>query len=474
VSKAEAEALYNSGKKPTVKKLLGYFKEIKRLREKIANLEKNSQNSSKPPSSDSPEDKQKRTENSEKKKSGRKPGGQPGHQGNKRDLIPVEEVDEVIPCYPEECRSCKHFRRCKKNQRVGEPLRWQQTEIPPIEPRVTEYQVFDLSGVCGKIHKGRLPSDIARSNFGPRLTAICAYFTAVLRVPRRALQECLLTLFRVRLSLGSTQNLLEDTSKALEDTCRELVQELPLQPVVNADETGWHKRWLWIFVVTGFIYFHVAKSRASTVLRDIFGERYTGILCVDRWGAYTKYHKGLFQICWGHLKRDFAGVEKVGENIESDEAIGFAQRMEDLRKKLMSIWYRFKDGELTRKQLIDKSRHTRALIWKCLEQHKDSSQRCVKVLAGRLWKRKQHLFTFISHEGVEPTNNISERGLRSAVQWRKICFGNRSDRGAVLTSRLLTATRTCWLKKRDALEFLVSAITAHRKGQPAPSLLKSP
>ena len=84
----------------------------------------------------------------------------------------------------------------------------------------------------------------------------------------------------------------------------------------------------------------------------------------------------------------------------------------------------------------------------------------------------KHLFTFIFHEGVDPTNNFSERGIRPAVQWRKICFGNRSDNGAVLTSRLLTATRTCWLQKRNALEFLVSTINAYRKSLPAPSLLE--
>lgn len=471
MDRGEAEKLYDSGKEPTVEKLLEYEQENKQLKEKVAKLERNSQNSSKPPSSDSAKGKQERKDNSSRKRSGRRAGGQPGHEGKKRELIAVEEVDEVIPCYPEECRSCRNFHRCKKNHVVGEPFRWQQTEIPPIEPQVTEYQVFTLSGTCGEVHKGRLPSDVGRSNFGPRLTAIIAYFTAVLHVPRRALQECFLTLFQVRLSLGSTQNLLEDTSKALQATCEQLEEALPQQPVVNADETGWYKRWLWVFVVKGFIYFHVAKSRASDVLREVFGERYRGIFCVDRWGAYTKYHKGRLQLCWEHLKRDFAGVEKIGEKIESDEAIEFARRMENLRKRMMAIWYRFKDGELTRKQLIEKSRHIRTLIRKCLNEHKDSPVRCVKVLAGNLWKRKEHLFTFLFHQGVEPTNNISERGLRPAVQWRKICFGNRSDTGAVLTSRLLTATRTCWLKKQDALEFLVSAIAAHRRTEPAPSLL---
>ena len=83
--------------------------------------------------------------------------------------------------------------------------------------------------------------------------------------------------------------------------------------------------------------------------------------------------------------------------------------------------------------------------------------RCIALAANR--------------QGVEPTNNIAERGIRPAVQWRKICFGNRSDNGATLTSRLLTVTRTCWLQKRNPLEFLVDTVTAHRSGQTAPSLI---
>ncbi len=94
-----------------------------------------------------------------------------------------------------------------------------------------------------------------------------------------------------------------------------------------------------------------------------------------------------------------------------------------------------------------------------------------RKLASKLLKRFDHLFTFVYYEGVEPTNNLAERAIRAAVQWRKICFGNRSDNGAVLTSRLLTVTRTCWLQERNPLEYLVDAIIAHRTGNPAPLLL---
>jgi transposase len=260
-------------------------------------------------------------------------------------------------------------------------------------------------------------------------------------------------------------------SDALEPVEKELQEALPSEPVIHADETGWRNRWLWIFVASTFVYFRVATSRGSQVLVDILGIVYQGILCVDRWGAYTKYHKGLMQICWAHLKRDFLWVIQIGHTKQSADAISFAKRMETLRKKLLAVWYRFKEGTISRDELIQHTDPVRSAIRKHLTLYKDSQERCVRTLARNLLKRFDHLFTFIFYEGVEPTNNISERGIRPAVQWRKICFGNRSDNGAVLTSRLLTATRTCWFQKRNPLEFLVDTITAFRSGISAPSLL---
>lgn len=468
-----AERLYDSGKEPTVVKLLEYDAENTKLKRRIAQLERNSTNSSKPPSSDDPQDKGKKSkgENGNDSRK-RKPGGQPGHKGSKRELIPVEEVDSLLHYYPDRCSHCgKELPQDETANEVGETFRWQVTDVEPIKSIITEHQAHTILCECGWQTSAFLPPEVVKSNFGPRLSSIIAYLAAVLHVSRRGTQEFCEILLNVNIALGSVQNLLEDTSEALQPIDKELKEALPKEPVVNSDETGWRDRWLWIFVASRFIYFQVAKSRSSKVLVHIFGKVYKGILCVDRWGAYTKYHKGVFQICWAHLKRDFRGVLKVGEATQSQDAILFAETMEKLRKKLMAIWFRYKKGEVSRAELIKKAKTTRNAMRRCLKQYMYSEERCVQTLAENLLKRFNDLFTFILYEGVEPTNNIAERGIRPAVQWRKICFGNRSDNGAVLTSRLLTVTRTCWLQKRNPLEFLVQAITIHRSAQGAPSLI---
>lgn len=467
----QAEKLYESGKEPTVAKLLEQDAEVQELKRKIANLEKDSTNSSKPPSTDKPGEKGSKPTKKKKKKK-RKPGGQPGHKGSHRNLIPVDEVDEVIAHYPDKCKDCgKELPQDETANVIGDPFRWQVTEIEPIIPKVEEHQCHTTQCDCGCHTTAILPPEVAKSNFGSRLTAIVAYMTGVLRVPRRGIREFCETLLNIKVALGSVQNLLQTTSTALEPADKQLKDALPKEPVINADETGWRDRWLWIFVASTFIYFHVAKTRSFNALVDVLGQVYQGILCVDRWGAYTKYHKGLIQFCWAHLKRDFLGVLKIGQKTDSKEAVNFADTMEKLRKRLMAIWYRFKREDISRAELVKKARPIKAAIKRCLINHMHSEEKCGRSLARNLFKHFDKLFTFIYHEGVEPTNNSAERGIRPAVQWRKICFGNRSDKGAVLTSRLLTVSRTCWLQNRNPLEFLADTITAHRRGEPVPSLL---
>jgi len=472
MNREEAERLYDSGKQPTVEKLLEYDTENAALKERIAGLERNSRSSSKPPSTDSIRDRQQR-DGPPKNSKRRKAGGQPGHPGKHRELLPVDQVDELICCYPPECRGCPHFGVCRTHPVGEQPFRWQVTEVPPLKPTVTEYQLYSLCGRCGQLHRATLPQEVGQSNFGARLTALVGYFTGVLHLPRRAMQDCFQTVFGVTVALGSTQNLLQQTSEAVAPIDQALKDALPRQPVINADESGWYRRWVWIFVTSSFLYFHIAASRGSEVLKRVLGEVYDGILGVDRWGAYTKYHRGLMQLCWEHLKRDIRGIGEIGRKVGSREARAFARRMEYLRKRLMAIWYRYKRGRIGRKRLIRASEPTRRRIEKCLQDYCGSADRTVRSFARRLSKLSRHLFTFVLHEGVEPTNNSSERGIRPAVLWRKICFGNKSDGGAIISARLLTVTRTCWLQKRNALEFLVQAISAYRTGSPAPVLVQA-
>src|SRR5450631_3947761 len=124
-----------------------------------------------------------------------------------------------------------------------------------------------------------------------------------------------------------------------------------------------------------------------------------------------------------------------------------------------------------RGQLLLRSIPIQKRIFALAERHLDSPHREVRNLATALFEHNGRLFTFLEHEGVEPANNSAERTLRTAVQWRKICFGNRSADGELATARLLTVAETCDLQGANILGYLSAAIASHRHRQPAASLL---
>jgi len=101
----------------------------------------------------------------------------------------------------------------------------------------------------------------------------------------------------------------------------------------------------------------------------------------------------------------------------------------------------------------------------------DSDDREVANLANAFGEHFHRLFCFLDEPGVEPTNNTAERALRTAVQWRKISFGNRSRRGEIAIGRLLTVTQTCRMQRRHVLAYLTEAVCCYRRRTPAPLLL---
>jgi hypothetical protein len=126
---------------------------------------------------------------------------------------------------------------------------------------------------------------------------------------------------------------------------------------------------------------------------------------------------------------------------------------------------------LDRRQLIEKSIPLQKKLFALAEAHLDDADREVRNMATALYVHFERLFTFLEREGVEPTNNAAERVLRTAVQWRKISFGNRSRQGELATARLLTVAQSCQRQQRHVLGYLTDAVRCHRRRIAPPSLL---
>ncbi|HEY6373874.1 MAG TPA: IS66 family transposase [Candidatus Sulfotelmatobacter sp.] len=447
-------------------------RQITDLERQLALRKQNSTNSSKPPSSDGLAGEPR--ERGRRKKSRRKVGGQPGHRGAQRPLVPITQVDEIRSILPDQCQHCGHPlpTQIDQVQTAGEPRRHQVTELPPIKARTIEYQCYRVvCPECGESTRAAVPEE-ASGHFGPQLTALIAYLTVVGRMPRRVVEALLGQVLGIDISLGSTQKCWEQVSQAVAAPCQELEQQLKDEPVLNVDETGWRtngaKRFLWAFVAARFVVYTVAATRGSEVLTRLLGAVFRGILCSDRFSAYLKYHSGKAQFCWAHLKRNLLGMVEL---TQSSAVERFCRDALAQHARLFRLWGKFRGGQIDRRQLLLRSIPIQKRIGALAKQHLDSPHREVRNLARALFEHNDRLFTFLEHEGVEPTNNSVERALRTGVQWRKICFGNRSAHGELATSRLLTVSETCDLQRLNILAYLSAAIACHRSHRPIPSLV---
>ena len=261
-------------------------KQIADLERQLATRKKNSTNSSKPPSSDGLAGAQRRR-CSPRKKSGRKPGGQPGHMGQARQR--VENPDRIEEVLPLQCKHCGTAlpQALEQRQTAGDVFCRQIVDLPEvILPVITEYQYPKLiCPCCQQGTRAELRSEHAHE-IGERLTAVISYLIVVRKMTRRDVQATLQDLFGVDISVGSVQKAWEETADAVAAPYTELEQALATEPVLNGDETGSRtngdKRWVWVLCSSWFVFYHIACTRGVEVLVELLGEAFAGILCSDR------------------------------------------------------------------------------------------------------------------------------------------------------------------------------------------------
>ena len=200
-----------------------------------ARLQQDSRTSSRPPSSDPP---QAIATRPRREPGGRRPGGQPGHEGQARALVPVDQVDVVIPVKPEWCPRCQHPLPGEDPQ----PQRHQVAEIPPMRPVITEYQVHRLvCPGCGEATRAEVPPGVPSGGFGPRVQAVAALCTGAYHLSKRTTQSVLADLFGLSMSLGTVANLEHATVQAMAAPVAEARAYVQAQTTAYLDETGWRE-----------------------------------------------------------------------------------------------------------------------------------------------------------------------------------------------------------------------------------------
>jgi len=446
--------------------IIAMWNELQQLRAEVASLREqvnqSSHNSSRPPSSDPPS-----VPARKRRGSGRPPGGQPGHEGRGRRLLPVEQVDVVVPVKPDTCASCGH-------PLVGDdphPQRHQVSEIPPVQVQVTEYQLHTLRCPhCQALTEASWPEGVSHGAFGPRVQALVSLLAGGYRLSKRQIQQLLSDGFGVEMGLGTVSQQEQVISQALAGPVEAAQDYVRQQEAKNVDETGWkenrRRAWLWTVVTRWVSVFAIRGSRGSKVVRQLLGEEIDGVVGSDRYSAYSFLALSHRQVCWAHLRRDF--VKMIDRGGESGE---IGEMLLALTDQMFAWWHRVRDGTLQRTSfqtyMVDHKARMHLYLWlgtTCAQEKTANTCQEILDVESALW-------TFVYREGVEPTNNAAEQALRHGVLWRKSSFGTHSEAGSRFVERVMTAATTLRQQKRDVLAYLTLAAQAAIREQPAPSLV---
>ena len=428
-----------------------------------ARIDQNSSNSSKPPSTEPLHVKRKPPRPTSKKPR----GGQPGHERHSRELVPAGQLTDAVEIKPPACTGCGHA----LDGHDPEPFRHQVAELPEIRPEVVEYRLHRLTcPSCGAANRAKLPADVPRGAFGPRLQAWAGLLSGAYRLSKRQVQRLFADLLGVSISTGMVAKLQRQAGEVLADPMAEIVEAVRGAGAVHVDETGWReqgeKAWLWVGATAGATAFLVRRSRGSDALEALLGEDPGGgrVVISDRFPTYARLPRR--QVCWAHLRRDMQAMIDRGSGGES-----VGRRLLDQSRWVSTWWRRLGEGAITRTTLRSYVAGLKGVVGHLLREGVACGCAWTAKVCRKILEAEVHLWRFAEVEGVTPDNNAAERASRHGVIWRKLSLGTASVAGSRFVERLLSVVETCRQRGRGVAAYLTACFEARRDRLPIPSPL---
>lgn len=448
------------------------LKKIEILEEKIARLEKNSSNSSKPPSSDNPNIGSSditKPESEQRQPGKRKIGGQPRHDGKTRALLPPESVTvRAIRLEESSCRKCGASFTGSEQK---ESLVQQTIELREDPIEVTEYRRAGCRcGKCGEKTYANLPDGVIEDQIcGPRLQALLAYMKGNHGASYTDLCRFCADVLSIEISRSTLCDIIKRVSGALEDPYNELLEYIREEEALNIDESGWKdsgaRYWVWVFCTKLVALFSIQKSRGCIVLNAILGDAFTGTITSDFYGAYISYASKNQQFCLAHLIRDI----KFLTTLPQVETKIFGEKILEYFRKLFKLWHG--RDQIPRQEFLDRCDKLQRKLFTFLT-NSNLEKGAALTMKKRLIKTWESLFRFVEEPTLyQPTNNLAEQTIRAVVRIRNNTQGTRSEWGRTWNSRIFSVLATCKKQSRSPFHFILQAIKAHKFSGSYPSLL---
>jgi transposase len=323
---------------------------------------------------------------------------------------------------------------------------------------------------CKSVVHGWGENEIPNAFIGPDTRAKAAFLRHEIKVSYNDVQRTLHYLCGLTVVPGSIVGFDNKLAEKAEPLYEELKQSLQETAFIHVDETGWKRDWLWIFTNPDIAFFHIDESRGSKVVIEHFGKFYNGVLISDFWSAYrSKVGAFAKQKCLTHLLRDIRDLlkdEKLDLKVKA-----FLEGVKDLlrdaiRLHNMSSAFSRNEYRSAKKDILKRFKKLRSNPE--LEHHETDNIR------KRLINFKDELFVFLKYPMVSPTNNPAEQGIRNAVLFRKITFGNMTNRGKRNVSIIMTIIRTAKLRGLNPVKVLQRALTGTEKLELSTAMVGAP
>jgi predicted RNA-binding Zn-ribbon protein involved in translation (DUF1610 family) len=409
------------------------------------------------------------------------PGGQPGHPLWQRNVLTKEEATKIFILGQElENSPCPHcgesLVRAPERDEVKERL------ILPdviVEKEYSEVYAF-YCPKCGKYHTAKVPDGFWDDDLlDESILSLFTLFKGKISISMRKIQTIISQVFGLELSTGKINNSLKDVSMVLRPIYLEILDNIKFRPVLHIDETSFRLNkksiYTWIFLDDADdLAVFKNGTRSAYNLETVLGNDYSGLINSDCFSVYFSYLKNKDQIkhqlCHAHLKRDFTYCH---DRLNKDVHI-YGRNCLIAQKKLFAlarVFLSVKDENSQEyKDLRDRLLKVKDEFMAVALDAPTGDQRA-EALGKRFQAHGEKYFTFIDNKNVSPTNNAAERGLRSIVVDRKICYGVQSILGSLFCETLWTIFANLELKNINAYEFITNTLRDYTAGKPLPSLL---
>lgn len=324
-----------------------------------------------------------------------------------------------------------------------------QTDIPPVQPRVTRINVhIGRCRRCGRRVQGRHPRQVsdalgaAAAHLGPTALGLAAYLNKGLGMPFGKLSALFETHFSLSVTPGGVCLALHRVRRALTPTYEAIVLFIRSSPYVVPDETGWKVGgrlwWLWVFATPTATVYAILPGRGFAQAASVLGEDYAGRLTRDGWGAYPLFEKASHQTCLNHISNRCHRMLEVAQR----GAARVPHAVLRIVKGAFSLRDRRDEGAISPHGVAVaagrlSARMDRLLEWKPTH---DANRKLLDHL--RKERDRNALFRFLREPQIDGTNWRGEQAVRPAVVTRKVCGGNRTDEGRKTQQTLGTVLRT--------------------------------